>query len=557
MARRTVSLSVVFTVIALTACGGDTRDREDEIRLDASIDALSPPPPPPGPDGSTDRDAGPGDDDADVDPDTGPTPPPAGAPGSACATDDDCTDGACISEEDGFLGGYCVVLGCDPDDGSGCPEGSSCLEVGGGQTACFAMCDPSGADDTCRMGYACASGLGIPEPICLPGCSDSSDCPEGRECDPSGGDGNGVCFDPSARPGGPCRDETACPGGSFCLSEEFSGYPDGACAIFECDPTSGRGCTDDSVCVQFETRRGPIAYCLAACELGAPDACREAYRCDTNAPTGRTFCAAACRNDDDCDDGRSCNPGTGLCAPPFNPDLLGNTCSGRMGCTGGTCFREVDTGYPGAYCGYRGCDTTMPDAMDGCPGDGVCTTIGTSPVCHQGCVVDGDCRAGYACRDVDAMRADRGRACLPACTSSAQCANEGFTCRPDGRCAAPFDTTLQGEPCDTAAQCPGGRCLTEAGSGFPSGTCGAACSTAEGAEPCPMGSACTDDGDTNPMAGICLDTCDPAGAATCRPGYACRADAAGVAVCQPGCTADSDCDSTRRCSADTGRCVAR
>lgn len=553
MARSTAWLSALLACLAIAACGGNTRDRDEEIRLDASIDALTPPPSTP--DTST-PDAGPPEDDAEVSPDVAPPPPPPpteGAPGSACTTDEECTDGACITEADGFLGGYCVVLGCDAGDGSGCPDGSSCIEVGGGQTACFAICDPDG--DDCRMGYACASGLGIPDPICLPGCRDSSDCPAGRECDPmGGGDGNGVCFDPSARPGGPCVDETMCPGGSFCLSEEFSGYPDGACAIFDCDPTSGRGCTDDSVCVQFETRRGPIAYCLAACEVGAGDTCREAFRCEVNAPTGRSFCAAGCRSDADCDDGRECNPATGLCGPPFDGDSLGAACSGRMGCTGGTCLREVDTGYPGAYCAYLGCDPTMPDATDGCPGDGVCTTVGERLACHDGCATDAECREGYACRAVDPTRADRGNACVPACTSDSQCANDGFVCQPDGRCRAPFDPGLQGEPCDRADECPGGRCLTEAASGYPSGVCVSTCSLGPGAASCPAGSACTEDGDGDPVTGICLDTCDPAGALTCRPGYGCRADAAGVNVCQAACTSNSDCDSSRTCNAMTGRC---
>lgn len=421
-----------------------------------------------------------------VEADSGPTTPVVTAPGSECGNDSDCEGGACWTEADtGLPGGYCTA---DCSEGGECPSGSACITVGqNGEAACLQSCDPAASTRQCRAGYGCADSINIEEPVCLPGCEDNSDCNDGLACDLEGGNtGEGSCYDPGATPGGACDSETDCPAGSACLAESFRGWPGGACAVFGCDPESGDGCGDAGTCVA--TARGD-GYCLAACDSDTD--CRAGYACDLS--DGPGVCSAACTSDSECTvDGYVCNVGTGECGPEFDADQLGQACSRRTGgCDGGYCLRETDSGFPGAYCAYLGCDPAG-DSTD-CPGDGVCTSLEDgSGICIDGCVADSDCRDGYACKPVrdedgegdgsttdpadagmsggsDGMsvpgdagpssdgsspsNADAGvpadpiptpaggkspagpTACLPACTSDAQCVNDGFVCnRESGRC---------------------------------------------------------------------------------------------------------------------------
>ncbi|MCS6798435.1 MAG: hypothetical protein NZ898_07890 [Myxococcota bacterium] len=472
---------------------------------------------------------------------------PAGSDiGRPCAGGADCASGLCIGEGDGFPGGYCTA---DCSGGGSCPEGSTCVPVDRGIAICLASCDEAPPRE-CRAGYGCSVEAGG---VCLPGCTDDGDCPSGSRCDPAGGFvGAGRCFDPEAGWGDACADEEDCPSEAFCLTEDFAGWPGGACVGFGCDADRGTGCPDGAACIRG--RRGGL--CVRACTSDMD--CRAHYACvaRTDLPSVR-YCAPACASDAACSEGRVCNRGTGTCAEEFDPAALGRACSSdpEALCAGGSCLREFDTGFPGSYCAYRGCAAAGGD----CPGEGVCApTPDGRGVCLAPCGADGRCtRDGYACRPVDATMPDGARACLPACGSDAVCANEGFVCNDGtGLCTQPFDARRSGAACSAASDCPGGRCLSEAATGWPGGMCVAVGCRLSGdgpAEPCPMGSRCVDDATGDPAVGMCAPLCDDD--ADCRGGYGCRRpEGADSGTCEPRCARDADCSGGRRCDAASGLC---
>ena len=81
--------------------------------------------------------------------------------GAACLTDSACAHNACMT----MSGGYCTKNLCDT---TGCPAGSTCFGVGGGQSSCLKDCT---ATSQCRTadGYACHATYGV----CWPASSGS------------------------------------------------------------------------------------------------------------------------------------------------------------------------------------------------------------------------------------------------------------------------------------------------------------------------------------------------------------------------------------------------
>jgi hypothetical protein len=335
--------------------------------------------------------------------------PPVGTVGAPCATDDDCMgDAACIPPTT-FPGGYCAI---DCTSTGECPEGSECLQVDRTTSLCLDTCDPGASARQCRPGYGCAPTM-TGTAVCLPGCTDDSDCSGGTRCDPSGGLA-GSCFDPSAAIGDACVDESQCPMGAFCLAESFAGWPDGMCIVFGCDPTTGAGCPSGGTCIQG--RRGGL--CVGACMTDGD--CRRGYRCADNAAAS----------------------GGRYCAPVLAARDLGQPCSGGRGsvaCAGGTCLREFETGFPGSYCSFTPCTLGATGVDDGCPGDGVCVAGGGGRTyCLDGCTATTDCRRGYECRPIDPSTPDGEKGCMPACASAADCVNDGATCDTStGLCSPP------------------------------------------------------------------------------------------------------------------------
>ena len=228
--------------------------------------------------------------------------------GTSCTVDTDCGDGAyCLSEGEGFAGGYCTAP-CPTGDE--CPSGSACVEVGGGMTLCLDSCDPAATERECRSFYGCASGFGIPTPVCIPGCTDDTDCAPGRSCNPAGG---GECYNPAAAPYDPCEGSTDCNDGERCSSEYRRGNPGGMCTAFGCDPMADTGCPDDGHCIPGG--RSGFGRCIDGCEVDAD--CRAGYACRApEAYPDRMVCTPACTADEQCTLTAMCDETTGLCGTP-------------------------------------------------------------------------------------------------------------------------------------------------------------------------------------------------------------------------------------------------
>lgn len=87
------------------------------------------------------------------------TNPMGAAVGSACSADQDCAAGTSCVQEQGFPGGYCTVLYCDPQT-SPCPGGSSCYAFPGLFSMCLADCPEGGMRSSCRPQYYCLGPSG-------------------------------------------------------------------------------------------------------------------------------------------------------------------------------------------------------------------------------------------------------------------------------------------------------------------------------------------------------------------------------------------------------------
>lgn len=533
--RAGLATALVVLCVSTSACSKSNTVDDDGggIMFDATL-----------PDAST-RDAGP-------DPDVDAGPPGSTGPddiGEPCSSGADCEGGFCIGEDDGFRDGYCTAACRTNDD---CGGDAQCIPVGRGMSVCLDGCDPDAEPRACREGYGCATGFMIPAPVCLPGCTDDGDCAGGAVCDRTGGMGAGRCYDPDAELGDECESEDECGPGTFCLGEDFSGWPGGACVgTDDCDPDRDTGCPGDAHC--FRTGMGG-SVCIDGCERDRD--CREGYTCrGTGELPERTSCLPGCEDDSVCSGGRVCAPGTGICDVPFDADDLGEPCSTSMGaCAGGTCLREFESGFPGSVCVYLGCDPAAPDADDGCPGDGVCILggDGETTICVDGCADEGDCRDGYTCRAAF-EESSGGTACFPGCESDRDCANDRFECNPGtGLCRPAFDDGDFGDPCAGPDACAGGVCVSEAAEGWPGGAClfpGCRLSGEGPAAECPMGGVCVDDETGDPTIGACAVACE--GAGDCRSGYRCDAE---TGACTPACAAASDCSAGRACDTDTGLC---
>jgi hypothetical protein len=229
-----------------------------------------------------------------------------GTIGIECASDADCDTMYCIPESEGFRGGYCTA-GCVTDEE--CPMGSACIPVGGGGSMgglCFDVCDPSAPTRDCRAGYGCLVDFTLPYPVCYPGCSDDTDCPEGRTCNPE----RLSCFNPDGVFGSGCAASSDCPDGMRCSGED-RGYPGGMCTAFGCDVTANTGCPADGQCIPGRTG-STFGRCLDGCATDAD--CREDYRCGAvDAYPDRLHCIPNCMTAEDCPMTGLCDSTTGRC----------------------------------------------------------------------------------------------------------------------------------------------------------------------------------------------------------------------------------------------------
>jgi len=219
--------------------------------------------------------------------------------GQICSGDTDC-EVFCLTDGEGFRDGYCSGF-CD--DETPCPSGSACVQVSRDQSQCFAECNPSADTRECRAGYGCAASVMLPAPVCIPGCTDDTDCADGRICNPEFG---GSCYNPASEWGDACEGSSDCPDGAFCFAEAWRGWPGGMCVAFGCDPADagGGGCPAGTACIPGG--RSGYGRCISTCETA--DDCRDGYDCGAPADyPERLVCEPACDDSSQCTSGGICN----------------------------------------------------------------------------------------------------------------------------------------------------------------------------------------------------------------------------------------------------------
>lgn len=314
-----------------------------------------------------------------------------------------------------------------------------------------------------------------------------------------------MCADPPgvALDGQGCMCDADCTDDASCVPEgDEAGWAQGMC-FREC--STDADCSEGAVCGSPD-----IGLCLTPCD-------------EEPCPAGR-FCVAGhvcmphCSSDDECLDG-SCDPYTGSCAPPANPEGAGvmEPCERHAQCRSGSC------GAAGV------CITPCEIGADGCPDGAVCFSA------------SGDARPGDA------------GTCAPTCTTSEDCPTGTFCsrtevpgdqklCIPEGlpACADEAGSVGDGWPCGCDSDCMPGAlgCSSERASGYPGGRCYREC-TSDG--DCMGGAICDD-------SGVCKIPCSTE--ADC-PDYHVCADGRCSALCQ----GDEQCAITGHCNRYTGRCT--
>ncbi|WP_437296988.1 hypothetical protein [Sorangium sp. So ce426] len=98
--------------------------------------------------------------------------PDGKADGEACAVNEDCLGGLCLTEEEfGWAGGYCTRL-CDTSL-LPCGEGSECLPQGS-FSLCLKSCEET--SDCGRAGHTCVDVTDDGWTMCFGGCDDDAQC---------------------------------------------------------------------------------------------------------------------------------------------------------------------------------------------------------------------------------------------------------------------------------------------------------------------------------------------------------------------------------------------
>jgi cysteine-rich repeat protein len=472
------------------------------------------------------------------------------ADGNACTQTDTCVNGTCTGGNPVVCTAQdaCHVAGtCNPlsgtcsnpvaPDGTACNDGDACTQT-----------------DTCHAGTCTGAN-----PVA---CTAQDQCHAAGTCNPS----TGACSNPPATNGTPCSDGNACTQVDTCQGGACTGTNPVTCAAQDqchvagtCNPATGicsnpakangSSCDDGDLCTQGDTCQagsctaGAPLTCTASDQCHVPGTCNPSIGACTNPPkpngaacSDGSACTAGdacqggvcfpgtpviCVAQDQCHLAGTCNPATGVCSNPSQPN--GAPCSDGNACT------QVDTCQSGT------CTGTHPVtcvAQDQCHAVGTCNP--STGVCSNPAKPDGAaCNDGNACTQTDACAAG---ACVGSnavgCSALDQCHLAG-TCNPaTGACSNPSKpdgaTCDDGNACTQTDACAAGAC--------------------SGSDPvvCDPGDACHEPGVCNPATGTCTTTTHPDGSA-CDDGNACTSgdvctggacaghSACGDGVVQTGC----------------------
>ena len=267
------------------------------------------------------------------------------------------------------------------------------------------------------LGGACAAGVDCQSGFCADGVCCETACAAGA-CDAcsvaAGSSADGTC---TLLTGNACDDGDECTQSDTCAAGACVGAdpvvcpdPDQCHEAAACDPSTGlcespakangEVCDDGDACTQWDTCQlgvcsgsdPVVCVALGACHLAGTcdpatglcddplqpdgeacddgDACTQSDTCQTGMCLGANpvFCAPG----DDCQEEGTCDPTTGACTPNLAPD--GTWCTDGL-CRDGVCT-ESSAGGSGGAGGSEGGSGGTPETNGGCG----CTTAGTTDV---------------------------------------------------------------------------------------------------------------------------------------------------------------------------------
>jgi cysteine-rich repeat protein len=368
----------------------------------------------------------------------------------------DCDDTDCADSVACFVEGICDDNQDNDSDGQVDCNDVDCNDFVGCQDEnCFDGVDNNG-DGAADCGTINGTDIFPPDPLCAANCADAcTDAPSftlalnnfidlpasnfGRQNDNAGscqaalggGVGPEVAFRVTTADAGTLIALVSSPQADF-----------GLYARTDCDAANTEvACVDDGVGGDTEVLFFPVdrndVHFIFVDGFGANDA-------DHFVLQLFLIIEQDCNNliDDDLDGNFDCQDAdcAAECVPGNTP--TGGACDEPSDCDTQAgndpfCILQNPFGFPSGSCSEF-CD---PTAIGACGGDAVCLDIGlTDPfgdpiqesgICVDGCILDTDCRDGYACADLDGLPG--GDACFPACDDDAQCPGD-FCNADDGNC---------------------------------------------------------------------------------------------------------------------------
>jgi hypothetical protein len=355
--------------------------------------------------------------------------------------------------------------------------------------------------------------------------ADGTECVTGEVCAPEGTCLDGVCTGVPIEDGTPCDDLDLCTLTDSCQDGLCTGADPIECHPLDqchqtgtCDPQTGLcshplqedgfACDDGDGCTQTDTCQAGVCLGADPLECTALDQCHIPGECvpetgqcthpkkpddtacdDGDACTQTDACLSGvcvgldplvCQPSDQCHQAGVCDPDTGLCSNPEQPD--GSACDDGDGCT------QTDTCLAGACTGTNPLECT---AQDQCHQPGACDP--QTGRCSNPEKTDGSaCDDGNLCTRTDGCVSGECVGSNPViCPAGNACQQVGACDPATGEC--PLSQIPDGDPCDDDNLC----------------TLGETCQAGE----CIPGRAITcDDGDP-----CTLDGCDPDTGCTFEP----------------------------------------
>ncbi len=442
----------------------------------------------------------------------------------------------CDSAE--FGGKTCASIGlgsgnlvCNPFCGivaSGCVPKEICSDYKDNDQDGLTDC----SDDTCFQEPSCLDSCFSPKSILVPGwfSGDSTGRPANHAASCSPASGPEAIFEVLIPATGTfTATVSSWSGNDFSVSVRTT-CADPASELAcnnEGDPFGGKGDV-----VTLEVVQGQKLFVVVDGSAGGSGF----FDLNVNMPQPESFCYDFYDDDQDgyidCDDPTQCQA-TFECQPGVKS--VGESCFAPSECAANAndpaCLQSFQ-GFPNGYC-TEWCDAAVQD----CPGDAWCADIGLGSVhgvCLDGCVVDADCRLGYACVD----EGHPTKVCRQG--PEANCSNyqdddndqlsdcEDPSCQPTLECKP--GSKGAGQPCTASNECYAGQndplCVSQDYFGWSGGYCSEYCNFADD---CGPGSVCVSWFFFPSGAGTCMRTCQ--NDSQCRPGYFCLDNGFNQKIC--------------------------